>query len=469
LRIQPDFPCALSNLGFALNELERPAEAEVCCRQALRLLPGMDEAFNNLGNALSCQGKVPDAIAAYCEALRLNPSRAEAHHNLGNAYLEAGHFDWAQTQFAMALKLNPRDVKTYHSLSLMRRFSPAEQHTAAEWESVLDRGDLPAVQRSYLHYAIGKIYDDGGQYERAFPHFRRANQLIRPDFDRSGHAAFVDRLIRDFPRSTFAAGAGSGNDSPLPVFIVGMFRSGTSLVEQILGSHGQVHGCGELADVKEIAARWWRKGDKSNLCEASFGPPGKLDLSPFPPRAELAELAEAYLARRSAVCGSARRVTDKMPTNFFYLGMIALLLPKARIIHCRRDPLDTCLSCYFTNFRNRPAHACDLEDLGIYYRHYQRLMEHWQGVLPLEILEVRYEDLVEDLPAQTRRLLDFCGLPWDERCLRYYENQRPVQTSSVWQVRQPIYTTSIGRWRHYEKYLQPLLDALESPVAEHAA
>jgi hypothetical protein len=194
-----------------------------------------------------------------------------------------------------------------------------------------------------------------------------------------------------------------------------------------------------------------------------------LDLSPFPPRAELAELAEAYLARRSAVCGSARRVTDKMPTNFFYLGMIALLLPKARIIHCRRDPLDTCLSCYFTNFRNRPAHACDLEDLGIYYRHYQRLMEHWQGVLPLEILEVRYEDLVEDLPAQTRRLLDFCGLPWDERCLRYYENQRPVQTSSVWQVRQPIYTTSIGRWRHYEKYLQPLLDALESPVAEHAA
>jgi tetratricopeptide (TPR) repeat protein len=453
LAIDPKLPYAMVNLGNALREQGKLAEAETLCRQAIAVNPAIAEAHNALGTILLNVGAVAEAVASFREALRLAPNRADIHHNLGHAYRDLGQFDDAKREYSAALRLNPGDVKIHYSLSLIQRFRPEDQSTVEELEAAAARNNLPALERRQLHFTLGKAYDDLGQYDRAFSHYHEANELARPDFDRQQFVRLVERMEAWFPKSRFAAGAGgdSGSPSQLPVFIVGMPRSGTTLVEQIIASHPQVYGCGELADTDVMANELW--GDRLSG-PAVPSPP--LDLQPQ----RLAQLAEAYLQRRRAVCGNALRITSKMPTNFFHLGLIALLFPKARVIHCRRDPLDTCLSCYFSDFKKSPPYHYRLEDVGFYYRLYLRLMDHWRAALPLAMLEVQYEELVGRCEELSRRMIDFCGLAWDDRCLRYYESRRPVQTSSVWQVRQPIYTTSINRWKHYVKHLEPLLRAL---------
>ncbi len=439
------------NLGNALREQGNLAEAETLYRQAIAMNPAIAEAHNGLGVILWISGATVEAVASYREALRLAPNRADIHHNLGHAYRDLGQFDEAKREYAAALRLSPGDVKIYYSLSVIHRFTSADQSMIEELEAVGTRVDLSPFERRQLHFTLGKAYDDLGQYDRAFSHFHQGNELARPDFDRQLFVRLVERLEAWFPQSRFGAGRDSGNPSQLPIFIVGMPRSGTTLVEQILASHPQVYGCGELADTDTMANELW-----GNRLSGPVVPPPPPGLEPN----RLAQLAEAYLQRRRAVCGNALRFTTKMPTNFFHLGLIALLFPKARVIHCRRDPLDTCLSCFFTDFRKAPPYHYRLEDLGLYYRLYMRLMEHWRAVLPLPMLEVQYEDLVGRPEELSRQMIDFCGLPWDDRCLRYYETRRPVQTLSVWQVRQPIYSTSINRWKHYIQHLDPLLRAL---------
>jgi Flp pilus assembly protein TadD len=461
LAIDPKLSYAMVNLGSALRDQGHLAEAETLFRQAIALNPAIAEAHNGLGIILASTGAVVEAVASYREALRLAPNQADIHHNLGHAYRDLGQFDEAQREYSTALRLNPGDLKTYYSLSLIHRFTPAEQSTLEQIEAAAVRGNLPPLDHRQVHFALGKAYDDLGQYDRAFSHFRKANELVRTDFDRAYFVRLVERMVAWFSKARFDAGGDSGNPSQLPVFIVGMPRSGTTLVEQILASHPQVYGCGELAEADAMANQLW--GDRLSQPDVSAAPP---DLEP----GRLAQLAEGYLQRRRAVCGNALRVTGKMPTNFFHLGLIALLFPKARVIHCQRSPLDTCLSCYFSDFKKSAPYHYRLDDLGFYYRLYLRLMDHWRAALPLSMLEVQYEDLVGRPEELSRRMVDFCGLAWDDRCLRYYENRRPVQTSSVWQVRQPIYTTSIDRWKHYVKHLDPLLRALapqagvEAPV-----
>ena len=467
LELRPGYANAHYNLANALSQQGKLDEAVACYRRALELQPDFTEAHNNLGNALKDQGRPDEAAACYRLALRLAPDRADLHRNLGHAYRDLGQFDDAKREYSAALRLNPGDVKIHYSLSLIQRFRPEDQSTVEELEAAAARNNLPALERRQLHFTLGKAYDDLGQYDRAFSHYHEANELARPDFDRQQFVRLVERMEAWFPKSRFAAGAGgdSGSPSQLPVFIVGMPRSGTTLVEQIIASHPQVYGCGELADTDLMANELW--GSRIAEPLVSSPPPG---LQPQ----RLAQLAEAYLQRRRAVCGDALRTTSKMPTNFFHLGLIALLFPKARVIHCRRDPLDTCLSCYFSDFKKSAPYHYRLEDLGFYYRLYLRLMDHWRAALPLAMLEVQYEELVGRPEELSRRMIDFCGLAWDDRCLRYYESRRPVQTSSVWQVRQPIYTTSIERWKHYIQHLEPLLralapepaaDALAEPVA----
>jgi tetratricopeptide (TPR) repeat protein len=459
LAIDPKFPYAMVNLGNALREQGNPAEAETLYRQAIAVNPAIAEAHNGLGVILWTSGAAVAAVASYREALRLAPGRADIHHNLGHAYRDLGQFDEAKREYSAALQLNPGDVKIRYSLSVIHRFTPADQSMIEELEAAGTRTDLSPFDRRQLHFALGKAYDDLGQYDRAFSHFHEGNELARPDFDRQMFVRLVERLEAWFPQSRFGAGADSGNPSQLPIFIVGMPRSGTTLVEQIIASHPQVYGCGELADTDVMANDLW--GDRLSGPVVPAPPPG---LEPN----RLAQLAEAYLQRRRAVCGNALRVTSKMPTNFFHLGLIALLFPKARVIHCRRDPLDTCLSCFFTDFKKCPPYHYRLEDLGLYYRLYLRLMEHWRAVLPLAMLEIQYEDLVGRPEELSRRMIDFCGLAWDDRCLRYYETRRPVQTLSVWQVRQPIYSTSIDRWKHYIQHLEPLLRALAPEAGAEA-
>lgn len=316
---------------------------------------------------------------------------------------------------------------------------------------MLDRADEQADRDSCaaLHFKLGTLLDKAGQYPAAFAHVQRANELRDHQFDSAAFGAFVDDLIRTFSPEFVRAMARARHGSTRPLFIVGMPRSGTSLVEQILASHPQVQGAGELEDIRLLMAQLpARVQQPFPACFAALTP------------TLCDELAQPYLDRLTQLSAQARYVSNKMPENFLHLGLVAMLFPQARVIHCRRDPLDTCLSCYFNDFSGSHAYAYDLADLGRYYHHYQRLMDHWRAVLDLPILELDNEALVADQEGMTRRLLAFCELPWDAACLRFYEHDRVVNTLSYRQVRRPITDVSIGRWRHYAEYLGPLKQAL---------
>ena len=305
---------------------------------------------------------------------------------------------------------------------------------------------------SSLRYAASELLDKLGRYDEAFAQATGANVLRRPPYDPAIHQQTFDRLIAYFTRERITALPRAEHRSQKPVFIVGMPRSGTSLVEQILASHPSIHGAGELDFINRVFA-----GTLSMLSATANDYPACLDRLTV----DIANgMAEIYLRPLIALDPGAERITDKLPLNFLHLGLIALLLPDAHVIHCRRDPLDTCLSCYMTEFALANDFKYDLTHAGLFYRLYERLMEHWKSVLDIPILDVDYEQMIAEPEVQSRRLIEFVGLPWDEQCLRFHESKRAVITASTQQVREPIYNSSVQRWRHYEKFLGPLKTAL---------
>ena len=309
-------------------------------------------------------------------------------------------------------------------------------------------------QRFLLHFAAGRLLDRVGSYDEAFENYRIGNRLFGADFSCRDLANTVDKHVAVYNKEFMRRAPRASHGSQRPVFIVGMPRSGTTLVEQILSIHPEVYGAGELEDIN-----WMAISLPKTLASSSSYP----DCVPELTVDACDQLAAQYLDRLSALApDAARLVTDKMPGNYFHLGLVVLLFPEARIIHCTRDPLDICLSCYFQSFiqANNHQYAYNLEHLGCAYRQYQRLMNHWKHVLDVPFMDVSYEELVADQERVTRELLAFCGLPWDERCMRFYESKRNVVTASYDQVRRPLYSSSIGRWRHYEKHLEPLRRAL---------
>jgi hypothetical protein len=316
--------------------------------------------------------------------------------------------------------------------------------------SLLSREGISLADRALLNFGLGKAYLDIGDSARAFRHYDEGNRLKRStySYDVEETERWMAGIAEVFRPALIEAKPGRGARSDLPVFVLGMPRSGTTLVEQILASHPMVHGAGEL---KRLHALIEEIGTFPECVTA-------LSID------EITSLGERYLAGVAPMATGRRHVTDKMPSNFFYCGMIRLILPDARIVHCRRDPVDTCLSCYTKLFAAHQPFAYDQAELGRYHCAYQTLMAHWRATLPAShFLEVDYEAVVRDVEGQTRRLLDFLSLPWDETCLRFYETERPVRTASVNQVRQPIYATSSGRWRKHAAQLKPLLDALGVP------
>jgi tetratricopeptide (TPR) repeat protein len=462
LHLRPDYAEAHNNLGIALRVRGSPDEALAEFQHALRLKPDYAEAHNNLGLALLDQGRFDDAKACYQEALRLKPDFAEALTSLGALYKVQGKADEALRQFRQALQCKPDFPLTLYNLSEMAsqrryQFSPEEVESMQRLVQSDQLGDKDACR---IHYALGAISDKAGEYDQAFEHYQQANQRQRAWLSRAGliftselrRTAF-DHGIAFFTPSHFQRTAAFGVESDLPVFIVGMPRSGTTLIAQILSSHPRVRAAGELKDMGCIAETL----------------PGVLQRpEPYPHclaylNQESARfVAHRHLERLRQLGGTRERVIDKMPFNFQFLGLIATLFPKSKIIHCRRDPLDTGLSCYFQNFQEI-TFATSLAEIGDYYRDYERLMNHWRKVLPLRMLEVNYESLVGDVEAVSREMISFLGLEWSERCLEFTENSRPVRTASVLQVRQPIYRSSIGRWKRYAKHLRPLMDSLGLP------
>ena len=337
---------------------------------------------------------------------------------------------------------------------MTKRFTAEDRAEIDTLEAALTREKLRDSRRANIHYALGKAYDDCGEYDKAFEHFEHANEIEarRYRFNRERHVIALQKVKDHFPAALFERFAGAGSTSERPVFVVGMPRSGTTLVEQIIASHPSVHGADELTMIQQCTDR----------LAAEFG-----SERPYPEcigdidAATIARFADEYLAHLRTHSTSALRVTDKMPANFWHLGFIALLFPHARVVHCRRDARDVCVSNYFQQYAQAHHYTYKLADLGLYYSSYRSLMRHWRSVLPLRMYEIDYERLVEDQETQSKKLIEYCGLEWDERCLEFHKTRRTVFTASHWQVRQPMYRRSSQRWKHYESHMGELFEALE--------
>ncbi len=447
LALRPRYVDAHNNLGAALLSQERVEEAVWHFERALALDPGYSAAHNNLGNALLKQARLDEAKTHYERALEIKPDYANAHNNLGNVLKEKGRFEEAMAHYERAIKLQPDYAAAYLNRTELKRFRRGESDLAALEQ--LAANSLPPEKAVFAHFALAKALDDVGDYDRAWEYLRKANALRRAEIEYPERRALelLDRIGKVFDAGLFERFHGSGDPSQVPIFVVGMPRSGSTLIEQILASHPQIHGAGELPIFERME-------------DPTFP-----DYVPGLSRDQLRRMGEAYLAQlpqaQPQVPAGVVRIVDKLPGNFLRIGLIRLMLPNARIIHTVRHPLDTCLSCYFKLFTHGLLFTYDLGELGRYYQSYSRLMQHWRTVLPPDaMLEVRYEDVVDDLEGQARRLIEHCGLAWDERCIGFHRHERPVRTASSVQVRQPLFRSSLERWRHYEAGLAPLIKEL---------
>lgn len=448
LSFAPTHPGGLSARALALKHMDRLDDALDCVRRAIAAAPENAEAHNALGQILQALGRRDEALAAYDTAIRLPGLAVEsALVNRAVLFMEEGRKDEAVAAFDRALEAFPRSVQAWFNRSDLKKFT-ADDPDIARMQTLLahPEGQSHANILS-LHFALGKAYLDAGQSELAFYHFGQGNRMKRATFtyDAKATSGWMASIAEVFRPALIKKLAKSGAASPMPVFVVGIPRSGTTLIEQILSSHPLVHGAGELPFLQSLVGA---KHDYPSFVAA---------MTPEDTHA----LGQAYLDRIAPLAQGKRHVVDKMPANFLYAGLIAAILPEAKIVHCRRDPVDTCLSCYSKLFSAEQAFTYDLAELGQFHRDYQSLMAHWRKVMPKgRFIEVDYEAVVDNLEGEAKRLIEFLGLPWDDACVNFHQNRRVVRTASVNQVRQPIYKTSKGRWKPHAAQLQPLLDAL---------
>jgi tetratricopeptide (TPR) repeat protein len=444
IELEPALPEGHLHLGNSLLAQSALYEADAAYRAGLEIAPGHAALHTAHAMAERALGRLADAQASARRALALRPGAADTLALLGSLAIDHGRFEEADDFLRKALAIDPELPEALTSLTVLRKMGTADAAWRDAAERVLSRG-LAVADAINLHHALGKYYDDLEDYDAAFQHHRMGNELARRSrspYDRDEMTQRVARTLAAFDQNALAALRPGGIASERPLFVVGMPRSGTSLTEQILASHPQVHGAGELL--------YW-----------TFAADAERAATPEQRAATIAELGRACLEGLAAQAPDASRVIDKLPVNFRNIGLIHAALPGARFIHLERNSLDTCLSIYFQGFSAAHPYATDFGDLAHYYHEYRRLMAHWRGLLPPQtLLDVRYEDLVDDLEGSSRRMLAHIRLPWDPRCLEFHSTDRPVLTAGNWQVRQPIGRGSVGRWRRYERFIGPLREAL---------
>ena len=481
--VRSDMAPIFHNLGTALYLVGRDLDAAMAFDRALALAPNSIDSFLSLGQVLISQTNPEAAIVCARKAIAINPKSATAELLMASALVENSQADLAETHLKKAVALDPQDAKAHALLGQryqsMGRFDEANQHLRRSMElepkqgfayfayvhnnkvteqdrSMVERmeqlvsdGGLPPREMDFLYYGLGKAFEGLKEYEKAMANFDHANRLARKikfgemPFDREKYRRSVDWMIGTFSKQFIEANRPKGNPSSLPIVIVGMMRSGTTLAEQILSSHPLVTAAGEH--------RFW----PMNI-PALFGPDGNSFQA-----GNLPKFGERYVNALKSVAPGGVHVTDKMPANYEYLGPIHVALPNARIIHMRRHPVDTCVSIYATPNRVPVDYAYDRGNIVFAYQEYQRLIEHWRSVLPEDrFIEVNYEDVVADRQTQIERMVKVVGLNWDEALLHHEENRRNVNTPSLWQVRQPIYTSSVERWKRYEPWLGEFQDLL---------
>jgi tetratricopeptide (TPR) repeat protein len=452
IRVKPDYLKAHLRMAIAMAKRKRFGEAREAQARAAALAPGSASVFETLGAILVLEQRAEEAEPYLRRALEIDPNLEAAWHGLGNALQALGRFDESSACFRRSMELSPDYAAGFGYRNLS--YSGPVKVDEAEIQklgAMLDGTDSPADNRVAAGFGLGRILDDAGRYDEAFAALEKANALCKKIratggqvYDPEAERRMNDHTIATFDRSYIEKREGWGERSELPVFVVGMPRSGTTLIHQIAAQHPQVHGAGERSDILQIGHSLKSLDDREAVSSA----------------------ARRYLESIRGLSSTASRVVDKMPTNIKVLGLISVLFPDAPVILCRRDARDTCLSCYFQWFSAGNTFAYDLAHCGIEHNETDRLAKHWLTVSPLKILEVHYEKLVADLEGGSRRIIDFLGLPWDPACLEFYRAETTVLTASVWQVRQPIYQSSVGRWRHYERHLGPLMEVLGKLKAE---
>ncbi len=445
----------LSHMGAVLDSLGRFEDAEQVLQKALELNEQDITVLNHLGNAMTGGNKTEDAEAMYRRAIALNSDSAMSHNNLGFALAARGRVEEAMEEYSKAIKIKPDYGESYRNLVTVKKIKDKDNPVIGQMIKQIESGLISERDQVQFGFALGKALDDCGEYDLAFKYYKLANDLIaksRP-FNVDSFEQHVDNIIEVYTAEFFDEHKNKfGVDSNIPIFVVGMSRSGTTLAEKIIASHPVVYGAGELGKLFEVIKNY-EKQTQLEYPHAIKEPNSEL----------LRAAAKDYLEyiKKYIQSDQINHITDKMPYNFAHLGFIALALPNAKIIHCKRDPIDTCLSNYFQYFPRGISALYDLEQLKRYYQQYLRLMAHWHKVLPIPFYDLQYEELISDQEMITRRVINFLGLEWDDACLQSHKSTSSVRTASIWQVRQPIYKKSVERWRNYEKHIGILVDAFD--------
>lgn len=454
----PDFVDAVIDLGNTLKDQNRYEEAIECFRQAIKLEPTSVKAHYQLASTLSPAALTYEAIESYERVLELRPKHAGAKLGLGHGLKTVGRQEEAVQAYRDCIELKPNKGETYWSLANLKTYQLSDADIS-EMESQVEKGGLSDESHVNFLFALAKADEDRGNFDRAWEYYSQGNATRRmlEHYDPVRTEVQNDEIIKVFSKEFVQGSAGLGNPDVSPIFVVGLPRSGSTLIEQILASHSRVEGTSELPYVQQVA----RTLDLNRADGINY-PQALLELE----EKHFKALGKDYLdrAQMHRLEGTPHFI-DKMPNNFPSVGLIHLMLPNAKIIDARRYPLDSCLSCYRQLFGQGQPFTYDLTDIGEYFLQYQRLMDHWHDILPGRVLTVQYEDVVTDFEAQVKRLLDYCELPWEDECLRFHDTDRPVRTASSEQVRQPIYSKSVHFWRNHEKHLGELIDVLQ-PVLD---
>ena len=454
LCLEPRLSEAYNDLGLALAELGRFEDAITAYRQAIDIKPNDPSTLCNWGVALSHLDRLDEAEEKFRNAIAVRPDFVAAQHNLSVLFMQNGRSAEARKAAERAIRLAPRNGSYYEHLATLRTFDAADPYLRKLERLASDGDSLSPRDRTHVHFALARAYQDTGRDEIAFHHLLAGNELKRGQiaYDEATTLIRMARTCALFTPEFIKTREACGEPSRVPVFILGMPRSGSTLVEQILAGHPDFFGAGELGLFEQ----------ETNALRDALRP-----VRPYPDATlgmagrHFRDLGARYLDKLVRRAPNAMRITDKMPENFLYAGLIHLALPNATIVHTVRDPIDTCVSCFSINFSRGQSHTYDLAELGRYYRHYLAVMAHWHRVLPPgRIIDVRYEELIADVEGTARRIIAHCGMPWDARCLDFQSTKRPIRTASATQVRQPIYRSSVGRWRKHEKFLAPLLAEL---------
>lgn len=453
LRLRSDYLPAYTGLGKCLSAMNDLKGAQQVYEEALLIDAGFEPAQLGLGEVFLASARPQEALQCYESLICINPKNHEALHGRGEALRQLGRLDDARLDFIKAADIAPLAVHHHYALANLGRFSPGDARLGTLEALAKQIARLPPAEVINLHFSLGKAYDDLGRYSDAFYHWQLGNKKMRQmvGYDESSMIGMLDALQNAFPSDILKRG-GAGNASDRQIFVVGMPRSGTTLMEQMLASHPQFFGAGEKMEIFRLLGE--------NMLGDNF-PYSVSDLD----AEKWQQFGEAYEARMNALApSSARHIINKLPANFMMVGLIFLALPGAKIIHMQRDPLDTCFSCYTNMFSQNIDYSYDLAELGRYYRAYDNMMAHWRRNLPPDVmLDVSYESLVANFESEAKRIVAFCGAEWDPACLSFYKTKRTVNTLSAAQVRQPVYGSAVGRAAPYREWLQPLCDALDRP------